>query len=104
MIQAQITHAPQANSDLEDIYGFSMAMWGQDRATEYLLGLRAIIENLAVFPEMGKAKRHLGVNMRAFVHESHHVVYDRVSEDEILILRVVHSRRRLTRRILLEQD
>lgn len=61
-------------------------------AREYLDGLIAAFDRLAIRPLIGVAERDLGKDMRSFPYRSHRIFY-RVGENELLVVRILHHAR-----------
>lgn len=102
MTRATISN--RALADLKDIVNYSVVTWGENQAFSYREELGAVIDRLGDFPERGRRQPKLGQNIHRLVHESHVLIYQRVSDNEVVVLRVVHGNRRLTRRLLAEPD
>ena len=103
-MSVKVTVSGNADADLLLILTKSIESWGANRAVEYRLGLNASIAMLGDHPEIGKRLPNLGSNVRRQVYESHIIVYENTSDGQVLILRVVHGSRRLTKRLLSGPD
>lgn len=99
----RVTISEQARANLRSIYAHSYAQWGEEQATRYDDALDAAIDRIGDHPNIGKRLPHLGPSVHRLVCQSHVIVYERVSDDEIEILRIVHGNRRLTKRLLAGQ-
>lgn len=86
--------ASAARSDIRDIRAYSKLTFGKRVARDYLDGLIAAFDRLAMRPLIGVAERDLGKDMRSFAYRSHRIFY-RVDEDELLIVRILHHARDL---------
>lgn len=95
-----VTIVDQAEDDLADVAVFTNNRWGIEQARAYVAGIRDAIAHLRQFPDIGKRQPILGLQVRTMQHESHVIVYERIAIDEILVLRIVHSRCKITRQIL----
>jgi toxin ParE1/3/4 len=80
-----------AAKDIEAILDQSVAEFGLLRAEEYYESLKRCLELLSENPGMGSTAERVRPGYRRFSHESH-VVFSRVSEGGILVIRVLHAR------------
>lgn len=77
-----------ASEDLRQIARYTKAAWGADQARKYAAQLRERITALSEFP-----LRHPQVEARPELHRmrcGQHVVFYRVSDDAIEIVRILH--------------
>lgn len=81
-----------ADSDLQDIYAYSLEVWGEKQAERYLRSLYDAFEKLAINLEIGRLRPELGRQVRSFPRGSHMIFYMRW-QDEAAILRVLHGAR-----------
>ena len=89
MASYQLTEAAQ--EDLDEIYEYSILTFGLRQARDYLRGLHTSLNTLAENPRMGRDFSHVKEAARRFEYVSHSVYY-RVTDDGILVLRVLHMR------------
>jgi toxin ParE1/3/4 len=82
--------APLARTDLVDIWRFGTATWSPGQADDYLDALRDFLLQLAENPLLGRPAG-LQVDLYRFPHASH-VVYDRIADDAVEIVRILHQR------------
>lgn len=80
-----------ARRDLRSIRRHSIEMWGRDPAEAYLSLLRSTAESLGGFPERGWLVDGECTNLSQDAIGSH-IIYYRVSEEEVEILRILHER------------
>jgi plasmid stabilization system protein ParE len=73
---------------------FSKQEWGPKARNEYRASLRAAIEDLIRFPDMGFHDDLFPENVRILTVASHRIIYQ-ATEQEVLIMRVVHCRQRM---------
>ena len=74
---------------------------GVSVAASYAADFDRLYGRLAVFPESGAPRVALGPNVRCCVVFPYVVLYNYVdAHDAVTILRILHGRRRITRRLL----
>lgn len=101
MARHRLTSA--AKSDLIGIWNFTEDEWGTAQADFYLLGLEECVELLAVSPQVGRKRDEILQGCRSFEHQSH-VVFYRIVEDAIDVLRILHRRMDVVRRFSGDPD
>lgn len=82
---------PAARLDISDIALYTFEHWGRTQRDRYKATLLRNIRNLATFPELGMERGHLTKRGRMLYVEEH-VIYYRVDERVVTILRVLHVR------------
>ena len=88
----------RAASDLEAIAEYTIERFGVDQARAYRDSLRTCFEQLSGNPGMGRRAEQLSPGLRRFEHRSHIVFYTR-SDDEIVVVRILHARMDAPRRL-----
>ena len=83
--------APLAKHDLKRIYDYSISNWGSRQTSDYLDKLKKIFWELTEQPKMGVEREELFPNMRSFSVDSH-VVFYRLQQSQVEIVRVLHGR------------
>lgn len=81
----------RAEDDVDGILEYSLLQWGEAKADEYVAGLHALFEEIALYPQRGLESLRLQPGLRRWLYQSHAVFY-RKKKDEILIVRVLHVR------------
>ena len=81
-----------ARAELREIYEFSVAEFGLRVAEIYLNGLRAAFDRILEYPAAGRVYPGVTPETRVLNCRQHRVFYQ-VSDDAILIVRVLHGRR-----------
>lgn len=96
-LSLQFTKAAQ--SDLEDIYDYTLRTWGQQQADAYLDGLRRHLESLVV--DHGLCRRLTEWRTDGFfARYERHAVFFISDETTLLVVRVLHERRDFLRHLL----
>jgi toxin ParE1/3/4 len=79
-----------AQSDLNEIFDFSVERFGKDVAVTYLTGIRLAFRRILDFPEMGVISSETKQEMRVAHYRSHRIFY-RLSKKRVEIVRVLHQ-------------
>jgi toxin ParE1/3/4 len=83
--------APRARRDLRSIRVYGLKQWGEAQADAYHAALTTGFERLQDHPQIGRVREDLGAGVRAWPVE-HHVLYYRVMDDVIEVVRILHER------------
>ncbi|MES9903679.1 MAG: type II toxin-antitoxin system RelE/ParE family toxin [Sedimenticola sp.] len=83
--------SPLSQNDLKRIYQYGVRNWGAVQAADYLELLKNCLWNLTEQPKIGIAREGLLPNMRSLPVESH-VVFYRLQNRQIEIVRILHGR------------
>ena len=83
--------SPRAQADLEEIWDYSVEIWGTDRAERYVRDLWEGIKYLAANPKRGRSCDEVRAGYRKYAIGSHFVFY-RVTARGIDVVRILHQR------------
>ena len=97
-----VRYATAARQDLAKIADDLAEARGGEFAAQYVESLQRRIETLSTSPKRYRVRRRLGDGLRLRPEAPYHVFY-RVEPDHVLIVRILHGRRRATRRTI-EQE
>ncbi|KAA9129665.1 type II toxin-antitoxin system RelE/ParE family toxin [Marinihelvus fidelis] len=81
---------PDAESDLVGIWIYTCEEWGVERADAYLDSLEAGMKQLVQHPSLGADYTHILPGYRRLQIE-HHAAFYKLTEQEVLIVRVLHE-------------
>jgi len=81
---------PKAQSDIDDIWDYTVKTWGVEQARSYLTGLRQVCTQLAENPELGLCRDELHRGLRVYPSGKHLVFYLTRTEG-IDIVRILHE-------------
>ncbi|MBO6573459.1 MAG: type II toxin-antitoxin system RelE/ParE family toxin [Balneola sp.] len=81
-----------ADSDIEKIFDYIDQEFGFDQALKYITELDTIFTDLVKSPELGRKRDEIKFGLISIVQESH-VIFYRVLEDRIRIIRILHVSR-----------
>ena len=81
---------PEAESDLENIWQYSIENWGTERALDYLDDIDRVFQLLATSPLI--SREHTEFNSPVHIHPHlHHLIVYIVTDNGISIVRVLHE-------------
>ncbi|NIV43176.1 MAG: type II toxin-antitoxin system RelE/ParE family toxin [Candidatus Dadabacteria bacterium] len=83
-----------AEQDLSSIYDYTFNEFGELQAVKYLTGIEQKVLNIVESPELGIKREEIRQGLRSIVYEKH-VIFYRVMNDTIRIIRVLHGSRDL---------
>ncbi len=86
-----LVFSPVARDDLKKIYQYGRLNWGEAHASNYIDRLKTQLWGLTEHPRMGIERDELLTALRSITAESH-VVFYRISNHQIEIVRVLHFR------------
>jgi toxin ParE1/3/4 len=99
---ARLIFAPQAIDDLGGVLTSLPERAGRPVADNYAEQFRSAFERLVAHPRSGSPRFRFGRNVRIIVVQPYIVTY-RAQADDVVILRVMHGHRRITRRTVTER-
>lgn len=82
----------EAYSDLDDIFNYTELMHGFDQAIIYLMALDTIFKSLVINPEIGRRRDEIKFGLYSII-EKEHVIFYRILEKNIRIIRILHGRK-----------
>ncbi len=101
---AHVVFTDSADADSAVIYADLNAKAGKRTALKYRGLFKGLYEHLAIFPESGAPRPKIGVRIRIGVVAPYIILY-RYSEADntVIVLRIVHGRRKITGKMLQRQ-
>ncbi len=88
---SRVLLSPKAQSDLSDIWDYTLEQWGIDQAEKYLRELWGAIEQQTCDPKMSVAIGDVRKGYRK-VRLGSHIVFFKLLENEVDIVRILHQR------------
>ncbi len=82
--------SPEADDDFAQIYVYGLQTFGRRQAEAYAAGLLDAFDHLAIHPRLGRERDDINPPVRLLPYHSHNILYT-LLDDEVLVLRVVHS-------------
>ena len=89
-----------ADKDLEDIFDYTFDEFGFDQAEKYLLEIEEIFQNLIANPQIGKKRDEIKQGLYSFPKDNH-IIFYRILDNHIRIVRVLHGRRDIPKYFLI---
>jgi toxin ParE1/3/4 len=90
-----------ADADTAHVIALLAAKAGKGVAARYNADFDKVYERLAYKPESGSPRYALGRHIRMCVVSPYVIIYEYIeSDDTVMIMRIVHGRRNITRRFL----
>ena len=90
--------SPAAGADLEDIWEYTAGRWGEAQAERYTRDIQAACRALGDATETGRSAEDIRAGYRKLAVGSH-MIYFRVRSDGVDIVRILHGRMDIARRI-----
>lgn len=81
-----------AEQDLEEIFDYTLEKFGLHQAVEYLSEFEIFFANLVSNPRIGKNRNEIRPGLKSF-SKSSHIVFYRILNDRIRIVRILHGSR-----------
>lgn len=99
---ARVVVTSPADADTADIIAYLAAKAGYNVAARYIAAFEKLYDRLADHPESGAPRPVLGPHVRIGVVSPYIVIYEHdETDDTVVVLRIVHGRRRITGKLLL---
>lgn len=83
--------SPRARADLDGIWDYSAAQWGDDRAERYVREIWRAITTVAANSRRATACDHIRPGYFKFAVGAH-VLFFRMEQDHLDIVRILHAR------------
>ncbi len=83
--------SPEAKKDLLNIRAYTRKRWGRQQTQKYIDALEKRCNELAQSPHMGRERPEIKPGYRSII-EGKHVIFYRVGDSGIEILRIPHER------------
>jgi toxin ParE1/3/4 len=83
--------SPEAEDDVRGILAYSLTEWGEAQRDVYAAALDAAFQRLIDFPEIGRSRPEFFPGCRTLPVERH-IIYYRLDETTIRIVRVLHMK------------
>jgi toxin ParE1/3/4 len=90
----------KAVSDLNDIWEYTNEKWSVNQAEKYYTQLIHTFREIAKYPNIGKEYSGIVKAVMGFRIGRHIIFYQKLNEEEILIVRVLHEQMDLKNRVL----
>ncbi len=95
-IYLRYTLSVEAETDLDEIYDYTLAQFGEGQAVKYLVGIDDLLELLCSNHDLGRVRNDIRAGLRSLSYQSH-VIFYTIREGDIWIVRLLHARRDVLR-------
>ena len=82
---------PEAQDDFEAIRLYTRQEWGEQQEAIYQAAILQALATLGENPALGRPRRDLVADLRVYPVRQH-LVYYRVAEEAVLVVRILHGR------------
>ncbi len=89
---AKIIFRQEAISDLSDIWDYTLREWSEKQADKYYETIRFACTEIGENPKIGKTYAEISKHLFGLTTGKHIIFYHLISEDEIEVIRILHSR------------
>lgn len=89
----------KAVDDLSGIWNYTYDVWSEKQADKYYKMLLEYCQELADKPSLGKNYDEINKDIYGFKVSHHIIFYKKLKDDSIEIIRILHSKMDLKRRI-----
>jgi toxin ParE1/3/4 len=90
--------SPEAKKDLLDIHAYTQNKWGRQQAQKYIDALEKRCDELGQSPHLGRERPEIKPGYRS-IADGKHVIFYRVGDGGIEILRILHGRMDIEQRM-----
>ncbi len=81
-----------ADADLDEIWRYTDENWSLSQAIKYYDLIMDMIEELAISPGLGRSVSYGGKSFKWFPVESHLIFYNKTTDNQIEVIRILHKR------------
>ena len=96
---AEITFRKRAIIDLNNIWDYTFEKWSEKQADIYYSRIKLACKGIAEEPAIGKQYSGISDNLLGLKTGKHIIFYQQISEENIEVIRILHERMDLKRRI-----
>lgn len=96
---AKVILRQKAIDDLNDIWDYTFEKWSVKQADKYYAIIKIACKGIGENPEVGKEYDGINTNLLGLKCEKHIIFYKQISNDRIAVIRILHERMDLKKRI-----
>jgi toxin ParE1/3/4 len=96
---AKVILRQEAIDDLNDIWNYTFEKWSERQADKYYATIKLACKGIGIDPEVGKEYDGISKNLLGIKSGKHIIFYQMISNDEIEVIRILHERMDLKKRI-----
>jgi toxin ParE1/3/4 len=80
----------RAARDLQEIYNYSLSVWGENTATHYINDIYSAFHTIDENPHAGHSYRHRAAPFMILAIRQHFIIYDVLAKG-VVILSIIHQ-------------
>ena len=96
---AKVILRQKAIDDLNDIWDYTFEKWSAKQADKYYATIKLACNGIGQDPDFGKEYYGINKNLLGLKSGKHIIFYKSISEDKIEVIRILHERMDLKKRI-----
>ena len=96
---AKVILRQKAIDDLNDIWDYTFDKWSAKQADKYYATIKLACNGIGQDPDVGKEYYGINKNLLGLKSGKHIIFYKSISEDKIEVIRILHERMDLKKRI-----
>ena len=96
---AKVILRQKAIDDLNDIWDYTFEKWSAKQADKYYATIKLACKGIGQNPDVGKESYGINKNLLGLKSGKHIIFYQPISEDKIEVIRILHERMDLKKRI-----
>ena len=95
----KVTLRKEAIDDLNNIWDYTFEQWSENQADKYYTTIKLACEKIGLSPNLGR--KYIGITngLLGLKSGKHIIFYHRISEDEIEVIRILHERMDLKKKL-----
>ena len=97
---AKVILRQKAIDDLNDIWYYTLEKWSLEQADKYYTTIKLACNGIGQNPDVGKEYDGINKNLLGLNIGKHIIFYQSLSEDKIEVIRILHERMDLKKRII----
>ena len=96
---AKVILRQKAINDLNDIWDYTFEKWSAKQADKYYATIKLACKGIGQNPDVGKEYYGINKNLLGLKSGKHIIFYKSISDDKIEVIRILHERMDLKKRI-----
>lgn len=96
---AKVILRKEAIDDLNDIWRYTFEEWSENQADKYYARIKFACKEIGENPDLGKKYKGIKLSLLGLKSGKHIIFYHQISDEEIEVIRILHERMDLKKRI-----
>ncbi len=96
---AKVVLRQEAIDDLSEIWEYTSQIWSENQAEKYYQSIKFACNEIGINPLIGSKYSAINSNLFGLKTGKHIIFYQTISNDEIEIIRILHERMDLKKRL-----